>query len=100
MGVLVAVLRSTLRPMLTRLIHRPAKNISPANWRNSISHCLTLRFSCWSSWSDAFSVVQRNSVPSTHIRCMITVGEQVRRSPFVRRVFWKRVAWPVGQSSP
>ena len=41
----------------------------------------------------ACSRVQRNSVPSTHMRCMITASRRQGQSPFLSRGAW-RSAWP------
>ena len=63
----------------THLIHRPARDIFffHAGWNSSflLSGLIPERFHAAAA---AFSLVHRNSVPSTHMRCMITASRRAR----------------------
>ena len=67
--VLIAVERSTQSPKRTRLIHRPARDIVALDCRSD-----SLAFVA--QIVGAISLVQRNSVPSLHMRCIITASRR------------------------
>jgi len=60
----------------THLIHRPARDIVPP--LGGDSRFLLLHLILYGSHAAAASRVQRNSVPSTHMRCMITANRRAR----------------------
>src|ERR1700730_934174 len=68
--------RQVQADMRTHLIHRPARDIFPRLGGTSsflLSHLVT-----YASHDTAASRVHRNSVPSTHMRCMITASRRAR----------------------
>src|SRR5262249_39710040 len=68
-GGLAVSLTGVQADMRTHLIHRPARDIiPPPGGARVFSYAATV----------AFSRVQRNSVPSTHMRCMITARRRAR----------------------
>jgi hypothetical protein len=58
----------------THLIHRPARDIIPTAWWSS--SVLLLHLILHGSHAATTSRVQRNSVPSIHIRCRITANRR------------------------
>src|SRR6185437_4652819 len=67
-AALPAVARQVQADMRTHLIHRPARDIfPPLGGARVFSYRVTLRAQA----AAVCSLVQRNSVPSTQMRCMI-----------------------------
>ena len=71
--------------MRTHLIHRPARDIIPPLGGNSSFLLLDLIPHGFHAAVAACSRVQRNSVPSTHMRCMITANRRARAAFFIPR---------------
>ena len=70
--------RQVQADMRTHLIHRPARDIIPPLGGNSSFLLLDLILHGFHAAAAACSRVQRNSVPSTHMRCMITANRRAR----------------------
>jgi hypothetical protein len=70
--------RQVQADMRTHLIHRPARDIIPPLGGNSSFLLLDLIPHGFHAAAAACSRVQRNSVPSTHMRCMITANRRAR----------------------
>jgi len=74
-GGLAVSRRQNQADMRTHLIHRPARDIF---------HCSVelgfppIELILWTPHAAAASLVQRNSVPSTHMRCMITANRRAK----------------------
>ncbi len=64
--------------MRTHLIHRPARDIMPPPGGSPGFLLLNLILHGFHAAAAACSRVQRNSVPSTHMRCMITANRRAR----------------------
>ena len=73
-------IRPTQADMRTHLIHRPARDIMPRLGGDSIFLLLDLILHGFHAAAAACSRVQWNSVPSTHMRCMITANRRARAS--------------------
>ena len=70
--------RQVQADMRTHLIHRPARDIMPPlGWSSSFLLSDPIFHGCHAA-AVAWSRVQRNSVPSTHMRCMITANRRAR----------------------
>ena len=90
--------------MRTHLIHRPARDIIPPLGGARVSfywiRCCTVFYAVAAV---ACSRVQRNSVPSTHMRCMITANRRAKKplnarggapaSRAARRSLLPRTSW-------
>jgi hypothetical protein len=70
--------RQVQADMRTHLIHRPARDIIPPLGGNSSFLLLDLIPHGFHAAAAACSRVHRNSVPSTHMRCMITANRRAR----------------------
>ena len=69
--------RQVQADMRTHLIHRPARDIfPPARWSSSFLLSDLIFHGFHAAAAAACSRVQRNSVPSTHMRCMITASRR------------------------
>src|ERR1700730_4079704 len=69
--------RQVQADMRTHLIHRPARDIIPPLGGNSSFLLLDLILHSFQA-ATACSLVHRNSVPSTQMRCMITANRRAR----------------------
>ena len=82
--------RQVQADMRTHLIHRPARDIIPPLGGNSSFLLLDLILHGFHAAAAACSRVQRNSVPSTHMRCMITANRRARATiAFLSRGAWQ-----------
>src|SRR5207342_3057704 len=71
-AALPAVARQVQADMRTHLIHRPARDIfPPLGGARAFSYRVHAA-------AVACSLVQQNSVPSTHMRCMITASRRAK----------------------
>ena len=70
--------RQVQADMRTHLIHRPARDIIPPLGGNSSFLLLDLILHGFHAAAATCSRVQRNSVPSTQMRCMITANRRAR----------------------
>ena len=68
--------RQVQADMRTHLIHRPARDVIPP--LGGDSSFLLSRLTQQGSHAAAVSLVQRNSVPSTQMRCMITASRRAK----------------------
>ena len=74
-AALLSVEQQDQADMRTRLIHRPARDIFPLLGGSRASSYRTI---LCAPHAAAVSLVQRNSVPSTHMRCIITASRRAR----------------------
>ena len=68
--------RQVQADMRTHLIHRPARDIFPLQGGTRVSSYRILILYGFHAVAAACSRVQRNSVPSTQMRCMITASRR------------------------